>query len=183
MAEPSTLKTDRLTLRPLRADDAPRIEELAGDARVALMTASIPHPYPPGAAEEFIHQIGRDVRSGRSLAWAIVPRDEAGLVGTIAFRIDRANRIGEIGYWIGVPFWGQGYASQAARAAMDHAFETLDLVEVEGCHLATNPASGRVMQKAGMRPAGTIRKALGRWDENTELAVYRLTREQWEAGG
>jgi RimJ/RimL family protein N-acetyltransferase len=163
--------------------DAGRIEELAGDARVALMTATMPHPYPPGAAEEFIRRASADVRSGKSLLWAIVPRDEAGLVGTIAFRIDQANRIGEIGYWIGVPYWGNGYASEAARPAVDHAFETLDLVEIEGYHLATNPASGRVMQKAGMRPAGTIRKAVGRWDENTELAVYRLTREQWEADG
>ncbi|MFW5731947.1 MAG: GNAT family N-acetyltransferase [Planctomycetota bacterium] len=180
MTGTSTITTDRLTLRPLELSDAGRIEQLAGDARVALMTANIPHPYPPGAAEEFIRQVKQDIQCGRSVLWAIAPRGEDALVGTIALRIDRKNAIGEIGYWVGVPYWGQGYAGEAATAVVRSAFETLGLEEVEGCHLVGNPASGRVMAKAGMRRKGTIRKALGRWDENTELIVYRLTREQWD---
>ncbi len=183
MANDPLIQTDRLTLRPLELSDAPRIEQFVSDARVALMTASIPHPYPPGAGEDFVRQVQGDVRNGKSVLWAIVPCGAEALVGTIALRIDRVNAIGELGYWVGVPFWGRGYAGQAAAAVVRYAFETLNLAQVEGYHLVDNPASGRVMQKAGMRPDGVIRKALGRWDENTELAIYRLTREQWEADG
>ena len=181
MTRTPTITTDRLTLRPLELSDAGRIEQLAGDRRVAEMTATIPHPYPPGAGKEFVRDVQRDEQAGRSALWAIVPRGENALIGTIALRIDRKNAIGEIGYWVGVPYWGQGYASEAATAVVRCAFETLELTQVEGCHLVGNPASGRVMAKAGLRADGVIRKALGRWDENTELAVYRLTREQWEA--
>ncbi len=180
MTRTPTITTDRLTLRPLELSDAGRIEQLVGDARVALMTASIPHPYPPGAGKEFVRDVHRDEQAGRSALWAIVPRGEEALIGTIALRIDTTDRVGDIGYWIGVPFWGQGYASEAATAVVRCAFETLKLAQVEGCHLVDNPASGRVMAKAGLRADGVIRKALGRWDENTELGVYRLTRQQWD---
>ncbi|MEM6422901.1 MAG: GNAT family N-acetyltransferase, partial [Pseudomonadota bacterium] len=103
-----TLTTARLVLRPLRPSDAGPMTLFASDPRVARMTSSIPHPYPPGAAEAYI---ARRSESGSEQAWAIdaTPGGGADFVGVIGFKPEAV----EVGYWVGPPYWNAGFVSEA----------------------------------------------------------------------
>lgn len=147
------LATERLLLRPLRAEDAAQVAQLAGDFRIAEMTRSIPHPYPPELAQRWIEQCAQDRVAGSAACFAIVERAGGELIGSIALK-DIARGEAEVGYWIGVPHWGRGYASEACRALVEFAFAGLHLRRLHASHLTRNPQSGRVLRKAGFRHLG-----------------------------
>lgn len=166
----TTLTTDRLDLRPLEPADAPFIQRLAGMREVALNTLRIPHPYPDGAAEEFIQHCAE----GSDVHFAITLHEDTGLIGVISLLMRRENDRAEIGYWIGVPFWGRGYATEAAGAVLGHGFETLKLNRIYAACFARNAASARVLQKIGMRHEGTLRQHIRKWDELVDLKFYGI---------
>lgn len=152
IAPQPVLVTERLRLRPLRASDAGLVALYASDPRVARMTADIPHPYPPGAAEAFIERV-RSPKS-RQTAWAIDTGedDENGLVGVIGVK-QREPGVGDLGYWVAPAFWGTGYASEAVEAVATWAagagFRTLQ-AEV----LQDNAASAKVLVRDGFAYVG-----------------------------
>lgn len=150
------LKTTRLRLRPFTLEDAPLVQQLAGDSRVADTTANVPHPYPDGVAETWIATHESSASEGKSYTWAIVSLETDELIGCISLISNRHNGA-EMGYWLGVPHWNQGVMSEAARAVIEAGFSTLRLHRVVARHFVRNPASGRVMQKAGMTLIGTMR--------------------------
>lgn len=170
-----TLHTERLTLRPFTLADAPDVQRLCGAYEVALGTLMIPHPYPEGAAEEWIGRHQEDFDQNRIVHFAIDDRQLAGAIGLVM----KDEGIAEIGYWIGVPFWGRGYATEAARAVTRYAFEERGLVRVFAMHFGRNPASGRVLQKSGMKLEGTLRRHLKKWDEYVDLVCYGILREEY----
>lgn len=147
------VETERLLLRPLRAEDAAQVARLAGDFRIADVTRSIPHPYPPELAQRWIEQCARDGAAGVAACFAIVEVASGELVGSIALK-DIARGEAEVGYWIGVPYWNRGYASEACNALVEFAFARLHLRRLHARHLARNPQSGRVLFKAGFRHLG-----------------------------
>jgi RimJ/RimL family protein N-acetyltransferase len=108
-----------------------------------------------------------------------VPRDGAELVGAISLQIDRGLNKAELGYWIGKPFWNQGYATEAAIAILAFGFEKLRLNRIQAGHLSRNPSSGRVMQKAGMILEGTARQATIKWGQYEDLVSYGILCEDW----
>lgn len=151
------IEARHLRLRPFVAADAPEVQRLAGDRRVAETTLAIPHPYPDGAAEAWIatHPVGW--LAGCEITYAIERRRGAALVGAVALlNVSAAHAHAELGYWIGHEHWGQGHATEAARALLDFAENELGLTRFAGRCLARNPASARVMQKAGLRPEGCL---------------------------
>ena len=85
----------------------------------------------------------------------------------------------ELGYWIGKPFWGRGYCTEAAQALLRYAFTELGLVRVHSCHFARNPASGRVMQKIGMVKEGCRRQHVKKWDKLEDLELYGVLKQEW----
>jgi [ribosomal protein S5]-alanine N-acetyltransferase len=174
-----TVETERLVLRPFQTSDAARVRELAGERAIADTTATIPHPYPEGAAEAWIASHDPDWQAGRGLALAITLRDGE-FVGAIGLRIDLANDSGELGYWIGKPHWNRGFASEAALAVLDYAFTTIGLNRVAAVHLVRNPASGRVMEKIGMTQEGVLREAVKKWDIYEDVAQRAVLRREWE---
>ncbi|MBM4014152.1 MAG: GNAT family N-acetyltransferase [Planctomycetes bacterium] len=157
----ATLVTARLRLRPFVAADAPAVQRLAAAAEVASTTATLPHPYPDGAAAAWIagHEAAR--AAGRSLDWAITTAAD-GVVGAIALHPSAAHLNAELGYWIGVPYWRRGYASEAAAALVRHGLRVLAFKRIHAHHMSGNPASGRVLQNAGMRWEGRLRSHLRR---------------------
>ena len=165
-----TLKTARLVLRPLVIADAPRIQELAGAREVALNTLLIPHPYPDGAAEAWISKPSPEVR------FAI---DDGELVGVIGLRVHRDDDRAEIGYWIGVPYWGRGYASEAAAAVVRYGFEELALNKIYAGYFSRNPASGAVLRKIGMHHEGTLRQHHKKWSEYVDVEFYAILRSDF----
>lgn len=172
------LTTARLTLRAPLPADAPRVRELAGDRAIADTTATIPHPYPEGAAERWIEGLAVKWGEGREAGWAICTAAD-GLVGNIGLRIAEADGRAELGYWIGVPYWGHGYATEACRAVVGFAFTTLGLRRVHACHYARNPASGRILEKIGMRQEGVLRRHTIKWDVAEDLVLWGMLRSEW----
>lgn len=175
------LVTARLRLRPFVPADAPAVQALAGAREVADTTLTIPHPYPDGAAEAWIEAHAPAWAARTAVTYAIT--DAAGnLVGAVGVALAPAHARAEVGYWIAAPAWGRGYATEAAAALCDFAFGALGVHRIEGRHFVRNPASGRVMQKLGMRPEGVLREAVRRGDVFEDLAVYAVLAPEWEAG-
>ena len=174
-----TLRTARLVIRPLAPTDAPRIYELASAREVALNTMHIPHPYPPGAAEEWIAS-QEEKRAEGHYHFAI---DDGALAGGIGLRVQRDFDRAEIGYWIGVPYWGRGYATEAVAAVIRFGFEELNLNRIYAGYFSRNSASGRVMAKNGMTYEGTLRQHVKKWGEVVDIVYYGILREEWGKGG
>ena len=176
MKSQPTLTTERLILRPCVAEDADAIQRLVSDVEIARNTLNIPHPYPEGAAAQWIAKHAES----EEIVFAIVTRDTNELAGVIGLVPKEHNR-GEIGYWVGVPYWGRGYATEATRAIIRYGFEERGMNRIEAMHFSRNPASGRVMQKAGMEHEGTHRQAIFKWDEYLDAERYAILRREWAA--
>jgi 8-oxo-dGTP diphosphatase len=178
-AEPSAplIETARLSQRAPRRADAPEIERLAGDWEVARFTAMIPHPYPPGAALAWLDELA-GAPPGREPVWAIARRDDGAFIGVIGLKRP-ADDTAEVGFWIGRPFWGHGYATEALRAALAHAFEVMGLSVVQATVNAENAASIRVQEKAGFSYVGVeVRPQPARGDPGP-VEVRELRRADW----
>jgi len=176
------LETERLWLRLLETGDVDAITPLAGDRRIAATTLNIPHPYTRAMAHQFIAHTRQAAAAGESFSFALTRKPERQLIGVISLR-PQLGHSAEIGYWTGVPWWGQGYATEALLAIIRHSFRDLGLRRVHAAHFATNPASGRVMQKAGMQREGCLRQHVVRWGVPQDLVVYGLLRAEFEAAG
>ena len=175
-----TLETARLRLRPFTQADAPIVRALAGDVRVSATTLNIPHPYPEGLAREWIGTHAANAADGRAYIFAIERKDDSALLGGIAINIARQHSRAEIGYWLGFPYWNQGYTTEAARRIVAFGFEDLDLNRIQATYWPRNPASGRVMEKVGLRYEGTLRGYLLRKGSFEDTAIHALTRADWE---
>lgn len=179
MTDQPTLKTERLTLRPFIADDAFDIERLAGLREIADTTLTIPRPYPHGAAAEWILTHAPAWAAGTTAAFAIVETASGRLVGVASLMLNREHRRGELGYWIALDRWNQGYGTEANQCLMDFGFAVLGLHRIEARHFLRNPASGRVMKKLGMRPEGIERDWALKGNQYESLAVYSILEEEW----
>jgi [ribosomal protein S5]-alanine N-acetyltransferase len=168
------LLTDRLTLRPYEFSDIPALMPLIGAREVAATTLRIPHPYTESHAREFIAATQEDFSSSNELRLAIVVRESDALCGGVGLRIEPDHRRAELGYWIGVPYWGNGYATEAASAMVKYGFETLKLQRIFASHVIHNPASGRILRKIGMRHEGCHRAHILKWGEFLDLEMYGM---------
>jgi len=150
------LDTPRLRLRLVGPDDADWIAAYANDPDVSRMVAHIPHPYDRELAVEFLTFLDSQTRPPAHLAFAIEEKPAQTPVGLIgADNITQASA--EIGYWLGKSFWGQGFATEALRAMLAFAFDTLRLRTVTAGHFIDNDASARVLLKAGFSYTGAQR--------------------------
>ena len=180
MPEMPRLFTERLVLRPFVVSDGPEVERLAGSQRVADTTLTIPHPYPIGGGATLIATHADAWQRGVGVALAICSREPAdALLGAISLQIAQAHRHGELGYWIAVDQWGNGYATEAARALTAYAFAELGLHRVQGRHFTRNAPSGRVLQKLGMQLEGIHRDACLRWSRFEDVAAYAIVASDW----
>jgi RimJ/RimL family protein N-acetyltransferase len=147
--------TERLILRGPVAADAPLIAELANDLGVAGMTTTIPHPYSQADAEDHLARVARlNPRAGAEFA---IEHRTFGLIGMLGFREEEPRRP-QLGYWLGRPFWGRGYATEAVRAALDWARGDWRRGAVWAGHFAENRASGQVLVKAGFLYTGDLER-------------------------
>ncbi len=176
------ITTERLILRHYTLDDAPAVHRLVSAREVALNTLRIPHPYPEGEAERWIAS-HEELRARGDYPLAITLRTDGTLVGTVGLHVKRDHDHAELGYWIGVPYWGHGYATEAAAAAVRFGFETLALNRIFAMHFSRNPGSGRVLQKIGMRHEGTLRQHFRKWDEFVDVECYALLRADYAPPG
>ena len=162
--------------------DAASVQKLAGDREIADTTLRIPYPYEDGMAQEWISTHSALREQEKEIIFAIVLKDDDELVGSISLSIDRPNESAELGYWIGKPFWNNGFASEAARAILAYGFGELNLNRIHAHHFKRNPASGRVLQKAGMKHEGCLRQHVKKRNAFEDIVVYGLLREEYSGG-
>ncbi len=170
MAAQDIIVTARLRLRPLAPPDAARIAVLADDRELARQTAKLPHPYRREDADAFIAvELSADW-PGVSFA---VELPGEGLVGVMGFKPEDGSSLMDFGYWLGRPYWGGGLATEAARAALGWARDGWGRRALQAGHFADNPASGRVLEKAGFLYTGVRRPyasvARGGMSESREM--------------
>ena len=178
MSLPERIASFPVVLRTLRLSDAPRVLELCGDWEVARMTALIPHPYLPGMAESWIAASSDDHATGTACTYAITRADDGLLVGAIGLKAP-ADGPDALGYWVGRPHWGNGYATAAARGLVALAFAQMDIDVLGAIHLARNPASGRVLAKCGMTEVRSESRP-HRGGPPEEFRVWSVRRDAWE---
>lgn len=179
MKERPTIETERLLLRPFVMSDAKDVQRLAGDRAIADTTLNIPHPYEDGMAEEWISTHQPKFEAGELSNFAIVLQTSGELIGAIGLRIIPRFERAELGYWIGRPFWQNGYCTEAGCAVLQYGFSVLKLNRIHASHLTRNPTSGRVMRKMGMANEGHARQHAKKWDSFEDLELYGILREQW----
>ncbi len=177
-----TLETERLMLRPYGIQDAADVQRLAGDRAIAD-TTTIPHPYPDGVAEEWISKHEDAFAKEEGVTFAVTRKSDDSLVGTIGLMRMVKGHQAELGYWIGQPYWNEGFCTEAAQALLRYAFLELGLVRVHACHVTRNTASGRVMQKLGMRHEGCQRQHAMKWERYEDLELYGILKQEWEETG
>lgn len=143
---PKPIKTRRLVLRELMDSDVPQLAHLAGDWDVACMTARIPYPYSEKLARQWMETLspGEFVRAVTF---------EGALIGAVGY-VPNDDGSAEIGYWIGRPWWGRGFATEAATALVRHCFASAGFKRLTCCHFDDNAASERVIRKLGFRRNG-----------------------------
>ena len=147
---------------------------MAGAREVADTTLTVPHPYPDGAAEAWIATHAVQFEQGTGIVYAVTLAGTGELIGAIGLQIAPGHAQGEVGYWIGHEHWGHGYCTEAARAVVALALGALGLHRVDGRHLVRNAASGRVMEKLGMRFEGVHRQAIRKWDRFEDVAHHAI---------
>jgi len=156
------------------------VQRLAGDREVARTTLSIPHPYEDGMAETWIASRAEALTECSNLVYAIVELDGNQLLGCINVAIEQKHQRGEFGYWVGKPFWGRGFCTEAVGALVAYCFDTLGLYRIHARHLAINPASGRVMEKIGMKREGCLREHITKDGQLHDLVEYGILRSEYQ---
>lgn len=167
------LRTERLVLRKPNRDDIPAIAALADNRHVAEMLARMPHPYGEAEARAFLAMV--ETRRGGA-SYALTRASDGTFVGCAG--LNSTDRGLELGYWVGEPFWGHGYATEAAHALVDLAFRTTDIPVLYASCRVINPASRRVIHKCGFQYAGQgMLHSLVAGQVPVER--YRLDRKTW----
>ena len=167
------LETKRLALRAPRLEDAKTVATLANDRRIAENTARSPHPYKVADAESFISGAGK---AGEA-AFLITLRDKT-VIGACGL-VFQYEATPELGYWLGVDFWGQGYATEALHALIDYAFADLAHEALQAGARVTNPASRRVLEKCGFQWTGVGLYRISSIKSSAPIDRFRLDRSLW----
>jgi RimJ/RimL family protein N-acetyltransferase len=166
-----------LRLEPLTAEHAVDIQMMASDKAISA-TTRVPHPYPPGAARAFIDMSIQEQSAGRMYNNAIMDGDT--VVGVAGLMQVKPGEKAEIGYWIGKPYWGKGYASFAVQHLLHFAFSHLQLKMIYAHVLDYNTASKRVLEKNGLTFIREFVEYDARWRKDILLYEYQITRQQWQ---
>jgi ribosomal-protein-alanine N-acetyltransferase len=181
MTASQELRTERLLLRSFQIEDIPAIVRLAGAKQIAATTLLIPHPYLEDDARNFLAKANEDFTEGLSVVFAVSILPGYELCGAVGLHLAGLHRRAELGYWVGVPYWGKGFATEAARAAVAFGFETLRLHRIYAHHFSENTASRRVLEKIGMRHEGRSRQHVQKWGQFIDVENYGLLAEEFRS--
>jgi ribosomal-protein-alanine N-acetyltransferase len=182
-----TLRTERLVLREFAMVDAPELHRLAQSREVARMMLHLPHPYEEDMAEEWIKGLRLMFEAGKGTTFAVVLREGGTLVGTVSLYTrapDGTAVLGEdgtglLGFWLGVPYWNEGYATEAVCEVVRYGFEERGLLRIRANHFGSNAASGRVLRKVGMSHVGTRPNYYEKWGNEEDREEYVLLVRDW----
>lgn len=192
------LQTSRLELRAFSMDDAPAVNELLKEKDIAANTQLIAFPYSTELARQWIAPQENNWQQGKAAVFAVCfnrqQNEQTGtigksddsafpttssttsLIGVVGLEIDSPHERAELGYWIGKPWWGRGYCTEASAAVIEFGFECLGLNRIFAYHMVHNEASGRVMEKLGMQREGVLKQHVKKWGRFEDTAIYGILR-------
>ena len=173
------ITTKRLLLRPFRDADEDAIIANLNDKRITATTSHIPYPYTRNDARAWLDLCRSRLDGAEHDNYAIDLEGE--LIGSVGLDYNREHRRAEVGYWISVGHWNRGIATEALRAAIDRAFGRDDCDRVFAHHYVGNEASGRVMEKIGMRREGVLRAHMRKDGDAKDCVCYGLLKQEWLA--
>ncbi|MFC0408605.1 8-oxo-dGTP diphosphatase MutT [Roseomonas elaeocarpi] len=180
------MRTERLILRPLRAEDAAALHRLVNDWEVARMLSRVPFPYPRELADEWIASTRAQIAAGTAWHLAIVEEQDGTeqLVGCVALaRPERmAPREASLGYWVGRRFWGRGIATEAARRLTHWALANLDLDVIHASALTENERSAAVLRRIGFSDCGEGEQEFSARNARLPVRLFRAGRAELSAG-
>ncbi len=177
-----TLETRRLILRSPEQRDASSIQMLIANWEVAKMLGRVPYPYPDNAASEWVSRLEKAVAMGQGATFVLTEkaRPLEGAMGCISVH-RHEDGSWELGYWLGEPFWGQGYMGEAAPALVRHAFEELGLDRIVAGHFIGNAGSARVLLRCGFEYTGEERRWCEARGHEVDCLKMELSFEKWAA--
>ncbi len=173
------LTTERLTLRPPQAQDAPAIHRLVNTWPVVRMLSRLPYPYPRALTDEWIASTIVQRLDGRAYHLVITGHEDGAemVIGCVGLRLDAAPRTGSLGYWVGQRFWGHGVAQEAAGRVVRWALANLPIDRVVAQVSLDNPASAAVLRRLGFRETGRATQHFLARDAEEEVAVFEAARD------
>ena len=152
------IETDRLRMRTLRGDDLTDLVVLINNWEVARWVSSVPHPYTKTDGRAWIARVQQDHATGRPLRFAIALRECDRLIGGIGLDGSTGDESEEpaLGYWVGRPHWGNGYAREAVAAVIEYGLRTLRMATIRAYTDPSNVASQKVLLRCGLEQVGEI---------------------------
>lgn len=179
------LETARLRLRAFRDDEIGELVRLIGNWEVARWLATVPHPYSEADGRQWIAAVRQNHESGRPHRFAIALKDADRLIGGVGLDGNPGGGSSDepaLGYWIGRPYWGNGYAPEAVAAVVAYGFGTLGLGAIQAYTDPENARSQAVLRRCGLEPAGEIALAWPTRNGATRGPLFR-TRNPHSRGG
>lgn len=180
MKEYPIFATERLFLRPFMISDAKDVQRLGGDPAVVdtLFTLNL---CTPGVAHQWICHQHENFEKGAWVNFAVTDLARGLLIGSVGLDInpDRSEEAAEIMYWIGKPYWGKGYATEAARVVVEYGFKRLYLRRIYARYLSRNLASGRVLEKIGMTREGCLPRHIKKSGTYEDVEVMGILRDEF----
>jgi len=164
------IETERLLLRPFCLSDSKRVAELAGDKRVSDMTANIPYPYKESIAIDWISSHSLLFSDKKEVVYGITEKGCNEIIGAIGM-VMQPDGSGILGYWLGVEFWGKGFATEAAYELIKFCRSQLDMTAIEVWHLVENNQSQSVINKLNIPYIEN--RQIKKLDQQREICVYR----------
>ena len=172
--------TTNLILRFYSDDDLELMIQYLNNKNVTKETANIPFPFTKEEALERVDFIKKGLKKGTNYVFTITKSGEDKLIGQIGLHLDKDHNKAEIGYWIGEPFWGNGYASEANKAILKFGFEELNLNKIFATHFLDNPASGKVLINSKMIKEAELIDHYKKGESYQSVNQYRLTKDEFE---
>jgi len=169
-----TITTKRIVLRLFQKSDAVAVTKLCNNYNIYKNTLSLPYPYSLEDALSWIERHLDNFNANKSYEFAITDKESGELYGAIALSNNQKFNNGEIAYWIGEEFWGKGYATEAAQAILQFAFDEKHYHKVFARYFNSNQASGRVMQKLGMKKEGILIDHVRKENRYEDLVYYGI---------
>ena len=174
-ARPFVLETERLALRRPTLADVKAIARLANDRRIAINTRRLPHPYVQEDAVQFVERLAEtSTNTVFLIEHSLRP---IGMVG-VDWREPDAP---ELGYWLGVDYWGNGFGTEAARAVIDFTFEEFEIEHMVSGARVTNPSSRNILEKCGFQWSGVELHRFEALGSSTPVDCFRLSRSVWSS--
>lgn len=169
--------TDRLILRPFKIEDAKSVTKICNNIKLYENTLNLPHPYTMDDGIEWIKFLIEFKDEERLITLAITDKVSSELLGCISAEISKIHKHAEVGYWLGEEYWNKGIMTEALRALIDYLFNEIKLKRIFGQCIVSNKASGKVMEKAGMKYEGQFPNHLYKNGKFLDINNYGIVKE------